>query len=47
MEMGGLRNAGSSKAIPFVGQLAGDSGQVIRGEMSKIPVRFGCPSRVC
>jgi hypothetical protein len=41
MEMGGLRNAGSSQEIQVVGQLAGDSGQVVRGEMAKIPVRFG------
>lgn len=43
MEMGGLRNAGSSEEIQLVAQLAksDQDGKAIRGEMAKIPVRFG------
>jgi hypothetical protein len=41
MEMGGLRNAGSSDEIQLVAQLAGDSGDVVRGEMAPISLRFG------
>ena len=41
MEMGGLRNAGSSDEVQLVAQLAGDDGEVERGEMARIPVKFG------
>lgn len=41
MEMGGLRNAGSSHEVQVVAQLAREDQDVIRGEMAKIPVRFG------
>lgn len=41
MEMGGLRNAGSSDEVQLVAQLARDDGEVERGEMAKIPLKFG------
>lgn len=41
MEMGGLRNAGSSDEVHLVAQLARDDGEVVRGEMARIPVKFG------
>ena len=41
MEMGGLRNAGSSDEVQLVAQLARDDGEVVRGEMARIPVKFG------
>lgn len=43
MEMGGLRNAGSSDEVQIVAQLARNTsdGEVVRGEMAQVPVRFG------
>lgn len=43
MEMGGLRNAGSSDEIQIVAQLArsGHDGTAVRGEMAPVSVRFG------
>lgn len=43
LEMGGLRNAGSSDEIQIVAQLAKDDAKstAVRGAMAKIPMRFG------
>lgn len=43
LEMGSLRNAGSSDEIQIVAQLAreGNNGQAVRGSMAKVPVGWG------